>query len=258
MIIRLLPARTGLSWMREAARLFGRHPVSLLGSVAAGLLLVWLPSTVPLVGPALAAVLAPIASLGMIAACRAADAGRIPGLAAFADGLRDPQARRQLLMLGAINAMIVLPLYAIVLATGLDEALRIVPGPGQEPAIEAHPGLLALRIVLSAPVLMAMWLAPPLVGWQRLPAPKAMFYSFFACWRNRWPLLIFICGVVGIGSLATVVLAAIVDLLVPDRAVGTLLIAPLSLALLAVVQCGVFRMYAQVIGEAPPDQGAAA
>jgi hypothetical protein len=45
---------------------------------------------------------------------------------------------------------------------------------------------------------------------------------------------------------------------VPDRAVGTLLIAPLSLALLAVVQCGVFRMYAQVIGEAPPDQGAAA
>src|SRR5437879_11495602 len=74
MKIRVLGARNGLIWIRDGLRLFGGNPLSLLGSVAAGLLIVWLPSTVPRVGPAIAAVLAPIASLGLIAACRAADA----------------------------------------------------------------------------------------------------------------------------------------------------------------------------------------
>jgi hypothetical protein len=252
-----LPARDGLAWIREGLRLFGRHPLSLLGSVAAGLLIVWLPSMIPLVGPAISAVLAPIASLGLIAACRAADAGRVPGVAVYFEGLRDPATRRQLLMLGVINALIVLPLIAIAQAAGLDQAIGIVQGPNQEPKIQVHAGLLALRIGLSAPVLMAMWLAPPLVGWQHLPALKAMFFSFFACWRNRWPLLIFIGGALGAGSLATVVLALIVDMLVAEQNVAAMLIAPLSLALLAIVQGGVFRMYTQIVEAAPADPAAA-
>src|SRR6266853_5061677 len=106
MKIRVLGARIRLIWIRDGLRLFGGNPLSLIGSVAAGLLIVWLPSTLPWVGPAIAAVLAPIASLGLIAACRAADAGRIPGVAVYVDGLRDPQTRRQLLTLGVINALI--------------------------------------------------------------------------------------------------------------------------------------------------------
>jgi hypothetical protein len=258
MRIRVLAAREGITWIRDGLRLFGRHPFSLLGSVAAGLLIVWLPSIVPFVGPAIGAVVAPIASLGLIAACRAADAGRIPGVAIYADGLRDPQTRRQLLTLGAINALLVLLLIAIVQATGMDHAISIVPGPHQEPKVEAQPALLALRVALSAPLLMAMWLAPPLVGWQHLPALKAMFYSFFACWRNRWPLLTFIGGVLSAGLVATVALATIVDLLVSDPTLAALLIAPLSLALLAVVQAGIFRMYTQIVEATPQDSLTAA
>jgi hypothetical protein len=258
MRIRVLAAREGLTWMRDGLRLFGRHPFSLLGSVAAGLMIVWVPSLVPYVGPAFGAVLAPIASLGLIAACRAAEAGRIPGVAIYADGLQDRDTRRQLLMLGAINAVLVLLLMAIVQVTGMDQAISIVTQPNQEPKVEADPGLLALRIALSAPLLMAMWLAPPLVGWQHLPALKAMFYSFFACWRNRWPLLTFIGGVLSASLVATVALAAIVDLLVTDRTLGALLIAPVSLALLAIVQGGIFRMYTQIVDAAPEDSPAVA
>jgi hypothetical protein len=254
MKIRALPARNGLIWIRDGLRLFGRHPLSLLGSVAAGMLLVWLPSMVPWVGPAIASVLAPIAALGLIAACRAADAARIPGVSIFADGLRDPQTRRHLLMLGAIYALIMLPLVAIMQATGMDRAISIVPGPNQQPTVEAHPALLALRIAVSTPILMAMWLAPPLVGWQHLTAAKAMFYSFFACWRNRWPLLIFIGSAVGAGSLAIVALITIVTLVVPTPAAGAVLIAPLTLALMAIVQGGIFRMYMQVVDTTPDDQ----
>jgi hypothetical protein len=258
MKIRVLAARNGLIWIRDGWRLFGRHPLSLAGSVAAGLLMVWLPSTIPWVGPAIGAVVAPIVSLGLIASCRAADAGRIPSVTVYADGLRDSETRRQLLVLGVINASIVLVLFAIARATGLDEAISVVPGPDQQPKLEAHPGLLAARFALSAPLLMAMWLAPPLVGWSHLPALKAMFYSFFACWRNRWPLLIFIGGVLGVAAMATTVLAVIVDLLVADRTFTALLIAPMSLVLLAIVQGGIFRMYTQVIDAAPEQPTAAA
>lgn len=259
MRIRVLAARAGLTWIRDGLRLFGRHPLSLIGSVAAGLLLVGLPSTLPLVGPVIGAVLAPIASLGLIAACRSADADRIPSLAVYAEGLRDARTRRQLLTLGAINALMVLVLYAIVQATGMDQAIRIVLGPNQQPTIQAHPGLLALRLALSVPVLMAMWMAPPLVGWQHVPALKAMFFSFFACWRNRWPLLAFVCGIVGGAVLATALVTAVAILLVPgSSSLMAYLIAPLSLALLAVAQCGVFRMYTQIVEDIPGDPAAPA
>jgi hypothetical protein len=253
MRIRVLAARNGLIWIRDGWRLFGRHPLSLAGSVAAGLLIVWLPSTIPWVGLPLGAVLAPIASLGVIASCRAADAGHIPSVTLYADGLRDSETRRQLLVLGAINAAIVLVLVAIVQATGMDDAIKVVPGPDQQPIVETNAPLLAARLALSAPLLMAMWLAPPLVGWRHLPAVKAMFYSFFACWRNRWPLLTFIVGVLAASSVATVALAVVVDLLVKDRTLGALLIAPIALALVAVFQGGIFRMYTQIVDTAPEE-----
>jgi hypothetical protein len=246
MRIRVVAAREGLTWIRDGVRLFGRHPLSLLGSGAAWLLIVLLPILVPVAGPAITAVLAPIASLGLISACRAVDAGRTPGLGVYAEGLRVAHTRRSLLVLGAINALIVLPLAAIVHATGLDQAVTVTSGPGQ-PKMAVDPGLLALRVAVSTPILMAMWLAPPLVAWEGLSAAKAMFYSFFACWRNRWPLLTFIAGVMATGSAATIVLVAFLVLLLPGQIATALLIAPLFLALLAVVQGGVYRMYMQVV-----------
>ena len=38
------------------------------------------------------------------------------------------------------------------------------------------------------PILMVTWFAQ-LVAWHGQPVGKALFFSFFACWRNRWPFL---------------------------------------------------------------------
>ena len=247
MKILALPAREGLVWIRDGLRLFGRHPLALPGAVATGLLLVWLPSMLPWVGPGVAAVITPLASLGLMAACRAAAAGLIPRVAVYVEALGDPQVRRQLLTLGLINAAIVLPLIAVGKLTGLDRAIEIVQPPGQQPAFDVHPGLLAARIVVSTPVLMAMWLAPPLIAWQGLPAAKAMFYSFFACWRNRRPMLVLIGVSLGAGSLAIVIAALVVDALVRDPSAAALLIAPLYLVLMSIVQGAVFRMYSAIV-----------
>jgi hypothetical protein len=36
----------------------------------------------------------------------------------------------------------------------------------------------------AVPVLMAFWFAPVLAAWNRMGAVQALFYSFFAVWRN--------------------------------------------------------------------------
>jgi len=252
MIIRVFPARSGLVWLREGLRLFGRRPIALLASIAVGMLLVLAPALVPPIGPVLATLVAPIASLGMIAACRAVDEGQIPGLRVYAQVLQGAGALRELLILGAINAALYLLLAILAHAAGLDRAAPAAQGADQAAALGVDPALLALQLVLFAPIWMANWLSPLLVGWHRLPAPKAMFYSFFACWRNRWPLLAFIGASAG-GSAAVVVLllAPVAMVLADARSIG-FMVAPLSLALMAVFQCSVFRMYRQVVDEPQP------
>ena len=44
--------------------------------------------------------------------------------------------------------------------------------------------------MLYTPILMLTWFAPQLIAWHRYPVGKAMFFSLFACWRNRWPFLV--------------------------------------------------------------------
>jgi hypothetical protein len=43
---------------------------------------------------------------------------------------------------------------------------------------------IAATAAFYAPTMMALWFAPPLVAWHSMAAPKALFYSFFACWLN--------------------------------------------------------------------------
>ncbi len=252
MMIRVLPARDGLVWIRDGLRLFGRRPISLLASIAAGMLLVFVPALVPPIGPVLAAILAPIASLGMSAACRAVDGGQVPGLRVYAQALRDAGTRRDLLMLGAINAVAYLLLSALAHVAGLDHAVVSVQRPNQEARIAVDPALLALQVALYVPIWMANWLSPLLVGWHRLPPPKAMFYSFFACWRNRWPLLTFLCGSAGGSAAVAVLLLTPAAMLIADARSAALMIAPVSLGLLAAFQCSVFRMYLQIVEDPQP------
>src|SRR5699024_2319437 len=42
-------------------------------------------------------------------------------------------------------------------------------------------------IVISA----LFWHAPALVGWHQLRISQALFFSMVACWRNKWPFLLY-------------------------------------------------------------------
>jgi hypothetical protein len=51
-----------------------------------------------------------------------------------------------------------------------------------------------LGMVLYLPLSMLFWHAPALVHWHGVSPVKSLFFSFVACWRNKWALAFYMVG----------------------------------------------------------------
>jgi hypothetical protein len=250
MQINMLPALTGLSWLREGLRLFGRQPFGLPAMVVVYLMLLLVPALLPFIGIAISGVLAPFASVGLLAACRDVAEGRMPTPAAFVQTFRAGPARVQLLRLGIVNAILLLVVATLA-------ALLADPAPSSAPAsLEELPlSSLLTQLMLYLPVMALMWFAPVLAGWHRITPAKAMFGSVVACWRNMGPMLVFglAAGALTLGvSVAAVML---ITTFTTSREVMSMLMAPLALVLMTIVQAALYPMYRSVFVEARPAAG---
>lgn len=263
--VRTVAATQGWRWIGDGLRLFGRQPFALAALGAFYLLLVLFPATVPLLGPALAGVIAPFASFGMMQACREADSGKTPTPAAFMLALRNNPPRREMLRLGVIHAGILLVVGTAMALAGVDDAVRILPGDGinaglpagvagtaaagdgSGPAFAINGPMLALQLVIFLPLEMAMWFAPVFVGWHGVPAGKAMFFSFFACWRNRWALLLYTASTVLLCSAGAMTIARLASALIASDEVLSFLAAPLLLIGVGLVLTTLYPIYRSIV-----------
>jgi hypothetical protein len=357
MNIRQVPARTGLDWIREGGRLFAARPLVLSGLVGVYLAMVLLPTLVPVVGPAVAGILEPFATLSVMMACRETAAGRLPTITLFAAPFTDRLRRVELLRLGMLYAglaILVALLFELLDPVGGQEARGGAPsavevpatpssagppadpgvlpavapsadsatppltapvtppvtppvtspgaasvatpanqpataadtrtgpsptesdggpdptpteppagavagapekpadGAGGSPAAAAplHVGLLLIEALLLVPLIMARWFAPILVGWHLMSPVKAMFFSFFACWRNRLPLLLWGACVLGIAALGSAVLAFLAAMVGLTQPTASVLVAPWALAMVAYIQATVYPMYRSIVEDA--------
>lgn len=188
---RRFPFRQGWFWLIEGARLWRRNPAVLIFASFTYMLLLLLLSAVPLIGQVMAYLLMPIMSLGVLNTCRAIDEGRKTGPDLLFSGFRTPMAP-QLMIIGAIYYA---ASFAVLFASALFDdgtLLRIVSGSeafDPEADLPNMGNALLVAVVLSLPVLATYWFAPVLAGWWRVPAVKAMFFSFYACLQNWRPLV---------------------------------------------------------------------
>lgn len=245
MLIKTVSAGTGALWLRDGWRLFARQPLGLSAMVVVYLMMLFVPALIPFFGIAISGVLAPFATVALLAACREVDAKRAPTINLFVQPFQDAKVRTPMFLLGMINAGLVL----IVATLG---ALFGGPEPSQAPAsIQDIPlDALVLQLVLYTPVLMLMWFAPVLVGWHRLTPGKAMFGSVVACWRNKAALLVYgvLVSLMMMASSAVVVM--VVSSLFSSRQALSIVLAPLALVLMTLVQASFYPMYRSVF---PPD-----
>jgi hypothetical protein len=111
---------------------------------------------------------------------------------------------------GLLVASLATPALAIFAATALADggtlARWTLSGRGPAAAEGGLAAAVALAIALWIPVQLAFWFAPVLAAWHGMPAPKALFFSFFAAARNWRALLVYgLAGAAALGLITVVI-----------------------------------------------------
>ncbi|MDI1244922.1 MAG: BPSS1780 family membrane protein [Rhodoferax sp.] len=210
MKLKLVPARTGASWVKLGIRTFFKQPLALAGLFFIFMAVMSLATMLPIVGLPLAMTLLPAATLGLMAATREAEQGKFPmPLILFTTLRAGPAKLRAMLTLGALYAGgFMLAMGASYLVDGGGFARLYLGGSAPTAELLQAPDFQNAMWVfmgLHLPLSLMFWHAPALVFWQDLPPLKSMFFSIVACFRNFWAFTVF-----GLAWMATIVVAVLV------------------------------------------------
>jgi len=226
MKLNLVPARTGVLWVRTGLKAFAKQPFAFISLFFFFMALVSIASQVPIIGAAIALMLLPTMTLGlMAAAAEAAGPDKPPAGAVFTAALKAVRSDvRSMAVLGALYAALFLVVMAIsALADGGQFARAyLLGGPLSRELAETTEFQLALWIsmALYLPLSLAFWHAPALVHWHHVPPAKSLFFSFVACFKNFGALTVFGLVWVGVFIVAGIVLSLVASLLVAVGAMG--------------------------------------
>lgn len=209
---RQFPAQRGLTWLHEGFLLWRRNPALLTFASFGYILIVVVASAIPVIGQPVAYLLMPVFSLGVLNTCRAIEAGRKGGPDLLFSGFKSNLGA--LVTIGGIyllGTLLVMLLTTLVDGGTLMKFMTAAEGFDPETADISGLGFaLMVAIALSTPVMMAYWFAPVLAGWWNISAPKAMFFSFYACVRNWRPLVAYALAI------------ALFGVFLPGMLIGTL------------------------------------
>ena len=196
MLLQTVPARQGLQWALLGMRTFWKQPLAMSGLFFLFMALVSLVSMVPVIGGALALVLMPSFTAGLMAATQLASEGRFPMPGTVWMALRPGARRTPMLQLGALYAVgFLLLMAASVLVDGGQFARVYLAGEPIRPELvqaDSFQAALWVSMLLYAPLSMLFWHAPALVFWQDVPPVKSLFFSWMGCWRNKGAFLVYV------------------------------------------------------------------
>lgn len=189
MKLNVVPALSGILWVRLGIKTFWRQPVALSGLFFMFMALLSLLSVVPYVGNFLALMLLPASTLGLMAAAREANLERFPMPSILISGFtQNSQRRNSMLTLGALYAF---SFFAILGISSLYDGgtfanLYLNGGTFSADTLNSSGFQNAMWVAtaLYLPLSALFWHAPALVHWHGEPALKSLFFSFVACWSN--------------------------------------------------------------------------
>lgn len=252
MRLRIVPASTGVTWVKLGCRAFSMQPFALTALFCAGILSIQLITALPVVGMLLGLVFTPAFTLAMMVATAQATQHQRPHflvlLAAFRSG---HEQTRSILLVGVLFA---LAFMGIAQVTSLvDDGLLLKVLFGEAPM---KPELMQNQLFryafyllagLYALLSMLVWHVPGLIHWHKTPPIKAMFFSAIACLRNFTAFMVYglALGLVGLcGSVCMGLIGAILASVGLPSAffMGMLMILSVALmSMLAASQVFTFR-----------------
>ena len=191
---RHVPAANGWQWIAEGFGLFKASPVIWIALFLIYLLIGMGLSIVPVVGPVVLNLLAPVFIAGFMRGGRAIEMGEERESNHLFAGFKQNTA--QLITVGGIYLAGIIILVGVVFMMMGGAALGgLFAGHGAEDAAAVADGrmLLGLLIMMALilPLIMAYWFAPTLVVFHDIKATDAMKLSFAACLRNIIPFTLY-------------------------------------------------------------------
>jgi hypothetical protein len=205
----VVPASHGWGWLVAGWHLFRASPAMWTLIVFSYWLLVAVIDQIRYLGPLIVAVSLPAFSVSFMTLCDSLRRGRPPMPAVLFSGFR--QRPRALLVLGVLYlASIVLVVALTALSDdGLMFNWMVLNSP--PPAEALKDGRLASALLVASlfalPVLTAFWFAPVLTAWDAMSPAKALFFSFFGCWRNWRAFFLYGMAIAGLGFCISLLIA---------------------------------------------------
>lgn len=218
MKLHLVPARTGIEWVRQGIQVFWRQPLALTALFFTTTAAMSLLSVVPLIGPVIALALLPAATLVMMEAAAETSLGRTPTPAVIVNAFRTGRQRMgALAVLGSIYAVLFLLIIGIASLIDGGQFAQVYFGKAPiTPETAQTPGFLGaswLVMLLYVPLSMLFWHAPGLVHWHHIPPVKALFFSIVACLKNIGAFSVYSIAWFGVFLGSAIVVSLIVTLL---------------------------------------------
>lgn len=251
-----LPATTGWLWIKQGFGLFRKQAAALSALFISYMFAMLMIGILPFLGQVLPVILVPVFSMAFMQACLHIDQKKrvLPSL--LLTGFRKP-AFAKLFTLGLLYlavAVLAVGASALVdegvfwqLITGqIDAESTLIPGSNMG-------GALLLAIAIYIPAAMAFCFAAPLIGWQKMPIGKAIFFSFFAVLRSIKAFIVFAAAWFAL----SVIGSQVVMLLFGRSELAMMVMLPLSAILTLVMHCSFYASYRQIFG-APEDDAAKA
>ncbi len=247
-----LPALAGWQWITGGLAIFRRNPPLLAMLVISYWFTVLLLNVLPIIGAVAASLAIPGLSVGLMQACRNLERGDPINLPTLYSGLR--QNPRTLVALGTLYLVCTLGILGISALTDGGDLLRFMLStkPIDKETLESGSLLLPATVVtlLLGPLLMAYWFAPVLAAWHQLPAFKALFFSFVACWINWRAFFVYSAGLLLVAAIAPALLLGLLIIAFPQAQnfLTVLLTVPMTLVVAPVVFASFYVSYRDVFG----------
>lgn len=262
--MRIVPARNGWLWLKDGIRLFGQAPVAWMLLVFSYYLVISILGALPFVGALAGVVAVPGFAASFMNVAREADRGRTINPLLLFSGFKPHTAR--ILTLGGLYLVALASILGLsTLADDGDLARFLLHGKWPDP--QQGIGGLLLAMLAYLPVLAAFWFAPPLVSWDGLTPGKAVFFSFFAAWRNRAAMLVYALATGAIIMGGVWIMLSVIQLLAPAGAGGgrgpaafaVFVFMPIVLSVVSIIFASFYSGYRDVFPEgaepAPPAAG---
>ncbi|MFC5520884.1 BPSS1780 family membrane protein [Polaromonas jejuensis] len=257
MKLNIVPARTGLTWVRLGITTFIRQPLAMSGLFFMFMALLSIATLVPFVGAALALALLPAATLGLMAATQEATKGKFPMPSILISAFRAGQQRvRAMMVLGALYAVGFLALMGVsaLFDGGQFASLYLLGGQISEELVQQGNFQLAMWVALALylPLSLMFWHAPALVHWHGITPVKSLFFSFMACYKNFGALTVFGLAWIGV-FVAAAALVSLVAIVLGNPMFAAVAMFPMVLVIVAMFFTSIYFTFRDSFLATPDD-----